>query len=310
MRSRRSSYRLYGLSLETRLSLPCPTGPRRDQPRISLDAGSPASFQRARSDLGRAGRRDWFAYRRLADRSSYLRWSGLFEFLVSPDGRRIRYLPLGHAGSESLHTYLLGHVLSFSLLALGTEPLHGTAVVIAGKAIGLLGDPASGKSTLGAALLARGHPLLTDDVLAPVAGRRGWEVHPGIPRLKLFPAVARRLLGREDGQPMNTGTRKRVLPLSAAEHCARRLPLAALYVLDGRPTARRVTIEPLRPADALLAVIRHTFNTIVQDRDRLANQLQLGSRLVQAVPVRRLTFPRRLASLPEVCAALVRDATG
>ena len=57
-------------------------------------------------------------------------------------------------------------MLSFSLLSLGYEPLHATAVVVDGEAVAFLGDCGYGKSTLGAAFLARGFPLLTDDVLA------------------------------------------------------------------------------------------------------------------------------------------------
>ena len=306
----RSSYRLYGLSLETPLDLPCPRSGRRRRPDVSLAPGRPRPFLGARVRLGK-GRHDWFAYRRLRDRSSYLRWSGLFEFLVSADGRRVRYLPLEHASTESLNTYLLGHVLSFSLLSFGAEPLHGTAIVADGRAIGFLGDCAAGKSTLGAAFLARGHRLLTDDLLVPARTATGYHVHPGIPRIKLFPSVARRLLGRADGQPMNNGTRKQVLALHEREYFARRAPLAALYVFaDEPPGGERVTIEPLSAGEALLEVIAHAFNTIVTDRARLANQFSHASRLVSQVPVRRLGFARGLARLPQVCDAVLEDALG
>jgi hypothetical protein len=277
---------------------------------VSLGAGQHKRFESARSAMSRgAAKRDWFAYRRLPDKSSYLRWSGLFEFLVSRDGRHIRYNPLEHASAESFNTYLLGHVLSFSLLAFGEEPLHGTAIVADGKAIGFLGDCAAGKSTLGAAFLSRGLKILTDDVLVPEETGEGYDVHPGIPRLKLFPSVARRLLGREDGQRLNNGTLKQVLPLEAAQYCGRKMPLAALYVLsDERPDGEAIRIEPLSTATALLEVIGHTFNTIVTDRARLANQFTLASRLVSRVPVKRLGYARGLSRLPAVCEAVLMDA--
>jgi hypothetical protein len=310
LKSGSSSYRLYGLSLETPLSLPCPKASRRGLPDVSLGAGQRRGFESARASTNRgSAKRDWFNYRRLPDQSSYLRWSGLFEFLISRDGRSIRYNPLEHASAESFNTYLLGHVLSFSLLAFGEEPLHGTAIVADGKAIGFLGDCAAGKSTLGAAFISRGLKLLTDDVLVPAETEPGYEVHPGIPRIKLFPSVARGLLGRADGQRLNNGTLKQVLPLEAHQYCARKTPLAALYVLaDERPDGNAITIEPLSTGTALLEVIGHTFNTIVTDRARLANQFTLASRLVSRVPIKRLGFARGLSRLPAVCDAVLKDA--
>ncbi|MBI4421391.1 MAG: hypothetical protein HY560_11255 [Gemmatimonadetes bacterium] len=274
-----------------------------------LREAGPEHLDRARVEaLGRRAPRDWFACRRLRDRSIYLCWTDQFEFLVSPDGRGIHYRPLRHASAESLATYLLGQVLSFSLLAFRVEPLHGTAVVVDGKAIAFLGDCGSGKSTLGAAFLSRGYPVLTDDLLIPEPVRGGYAVPPGMPRIKLFPSVARRVLGRDGGSRLNHGTSKQVLPLQAGESCGRTRPLAALYVLSRpRNGGREIAAQPLAAADALLEVVRHTFNAIVFDRARLANQFTLASRLVSRVPVRRLTYPRSLARLPEVCEAVIRD---
>jgi len=121
--------------------------------------------------------------------------------------------------------------------------------------------------------------------------------------------VARRLLGREDGQRLNNGTMKQVLPLQAPQYHGRAAPLAALYVLaDERPAGNEITIEPLSTGTALLEVIRHSFNTIVTDRPRLANQFTLASRLVSKVPVKRLGFTRGLPLLPAVCDAVLEDA--
>lgn len=279
---------------------------------MSLRPGPAARFEPLRlAPPNRRASRDWFRYRRLGDRSTYLRWTDLFEFLVSGDGRLIEYRPLARATHESFTTYLLGQVLSFSLLAFGEEPLHGTAIVAGGKAIAFLGDCGSGKSTLGAAFLRLGHRMLTDDLLALEPRGEGYSAHPGIPRIKLFPRVARAVLRQDGGPKLNNGTSKQVLPLASGRSCRRQVPLAALYVLsDPRAGSRRINIEPLPAAEALLAVIGHSFNTIVVDRDRLANQFKLGNALAERVPIKRLSYPRSLASLPAVCDAVLRDAVG
>jgi hypothetical protein len=235
----------------------------------------------------------------------------LFEFLISADGREIDLHCLPRATPESLGAYLLGQVLSFSLLAIGGEPLHGTVVVIDGEAVAFLGDCGAGKSTLGAAFLRLGFPILTDDLMALERAASGYVVHPGMPRIKLFPRVARRVLGVEPSEPqLNDGTSKQIFPLDDEHAASEPAPLRALYLLSspasaaGRP---RVAIEQLSAGAALLEVIRNSFNTIVVDRPRLAAQFRLASRLVAAVPVRRLRYPRSLPELPAVCEAVLAD---
>lgn len=310
-----SSYRVYGLAVRSPFTLPClPArfGARID---VTFQAWGAARFVSARREVSttKNGARRWFHSCRLPDGTTYLRWRGLFEFLISRDGRRIRYHRLQHATGESFNVYLLGQVLSFSLVALGVEPLHGTVVVIDGEAVALVGDCGSGKSTLAAALLARGFRILTDDVMALDECGGCWSVQPGIPRLKLFPRIARRLLGGDPrGTPMNPGTKKLVLPLNAGQTVDRPVPLRALYVLSGparseRRRPRGVRIEPLTGRSAFLEVVRAAFNLLVLDRGRLANQFAFATRLVESVPVRRLSYPRRLSALPDVCDTLLAD---
>jgi hypothetical protein len=308
-------YRLYGLTLQSPFALQCPRADYRDRPDVRLSAGSISHFLRARAqgppdrDPG-----DWFHGHELADGSIYLQWTGLFEFVVSPDGRRILYRRLERASDESFKVYLLGQVLSFSLLAMGFEPLHGTAVVVEGGAVVFLGNCGYGKSTLGAALLARGFPILTDDLVVLQQHKHRWAVHRGIPRVKLFPSMARRLLGSHlRGTPMNDGTSKLVLPLEAEAMAPATVPLKALYVLSDPELHQRngrITVEPLTNSEAFLEVVRASFNLIRVDRPRLANQFAAAGRLASSVPVRRLTYPRRFSALRAVCDAVLADALG
>jgi hypothetical protein len=308
------NYRLYGLTLRSSLSLPCPRAGSKPPPDVWLVRGTKTRFARARREAQqRSGSHDWFHCCKLAGATTYIRWTGLFEFLVSPDGRRIEYRRLEHATPESFTVYLLGQVLSFSLVTLGAEPLHGTAVAVGGKAVAFVGDCGYGKSTLGAAMLARGFPLIADDLIALKECDGVWMSHVGIPRLKLFPSVARSLLGIAAGAArMNDGTSKLVLPLRPTQTSSPVAPLKAIYVLsapephaDGTPL--RIRIDHLSGREAFLEIIRAAFNLIVLDRSRLQNQFRFAERLAATVPVRRLTHPRDLAALPAVCDALIAD---
>jgi hypothetical protein len=305
-------YELYGLAVESPFALPAPRVSSTVRPEVRLRAGGAERFFEGRACVAGSGSRQaWFECTRSADGGTYLRWRDLFECLISSDGRSIVYRADEAATRDSFNVYLLGHVLSFSLVALGLEPLHGTVVKVGGAGVAFLGNCGYGKSTLAAAFLARGYPIVTDDLVALRQEAGAWAVSPGIPRLKLFPSVARRLLDRHHGAAMNPGTAKLVLPLNRDEAVRRPVPLKALYVLaaPGRSSPQRgqVTIRTLSGGEAFMETVRAAFNLLVLEKARLANQFDLAARLVAGVPLRRLHYPRRLSMLPAVCDAVLAD---
>jgi len=304
-------YRLFGLAIESPVPLSSRAMSSRTRPDVRLCEASRLCFNTAHRILERSSKPlPWFECHRLPDETTYLRWAGLFEFLIAPDGRTIEYRRLAKATHESLTTYLLGQILSFSLLSFGYEPLHATAVVIDGAAVAFLGDCGYGKSTLGAAFVSRGFPMLTDDVLALKTRDRRWIAHAGPARLKLFPSVARRVLGRSSASTLNPDTAKLIVPLAAGEATRRVVPLRALFVLPdpaAQHTSARVRIVPLHGEEAFLEVTRAAFNLIQVDRARLERHFAMATALVRDVPLRRLAYPRVLASLDEVCDAIVND---
>jgi hypothetical protein len=250
-------------------------------------------------------RRTWFTHGQLADGSTHLRWRRLAEFVISRDGRSIDWRPLAPRTQEAFRGHLLNQVLSFSLLARGREPLHASAVAVSGGVIGFLGDCGVGKSSLTAAFLRAGHPLVTDDLLVLRGRTGGYAVEPGVPRIKLFPRVARRLLkGRRPGRRMVPGTRKLVFPVPDALSVRRPLPLHSLYVLA---KGRSVRVLPVSPAVAFLEILRDAFNTVWVDRPRLVRQFQFARAVASRVRVRRITYPRRLSAIDEVREAILRD---
>ena len=91
---------------------------------------------------------------------------------------------------------MLGQALSFALVKQRFEPLHATVVVVDDQAVAFLGDNASGKSSLAACFLEAGYRLLTDDLLMLQESSNRVLAYPGPPRLKLFPKIASRFLGR------------------------------------------------------------------------------------------------------------------
>jgi hypothetical protein len=309
----RYTYALYGLSLRSEWALPCCEGTEAALPRVDLFEGPAHLFSAASAETEkRAKGPRWAHYLALPDGSEYLRWSRLFEFLVSPDGSWIAGRPLADASSEVFQTYLLGQVLSHALIKLGFEPIHATVVEMGGEAVGFMGDSGLGKSTLAAALVRVGFRLLTDDLLILKNGPRPY-AYPGLPRIKLFPEIARTVFGEQvQGTPMNPLTPKLVIPLDSTRCVRQPIALREFYVLQ-KPVERErrthLKIRRASPRRAFLELLRNTYNRDVVERQRLKRQLFLHAPLALNVPFKLLSFPRRLSALPAVHSAILSGLT-
>ncbi|MBI4322785.1 MAG: hypothetical protein HY596_00750 [Candidatus Omnitrophica bacterium] len=304
---KRRLYQAYGMRIRSALPLPCEAEASADPPDIDMQHGAPGRVRGAQAHG--TPRRSWFHRIREADGAEYLRWSGLYECLVSADGRRIRGRSLNGSATESFQTFFASQALSFALVKLGVEPLHATTVIVDGGAVAFLGECGQGKSTLGASFLQAGFPLLTDDllVLKPGAGARDL-AYPGLPRIKLFPAIARTLLGAAHGRPLNPLTNKVVIRLSSDRRsCRRPVPIRACYCLASRATTQRIRIRRLAPRAACLALIAHTFNPVSLEPERLARQFAWAARLAARVPVKSVAYPRNLRRLPAVRQTILQD---
>jgi hypothetical protein len=306
------TYSLYGLRLKSEWAIPCHERAEPGLPVVELFEGSAAFFTEMRPEaVTESGDEKWHWFVRLANGCDYLRWSRHFEFLVSADGHRITGRPLDHASWQAFHTYLLGQVLSHAMLKQGIEPLHSTVFVIDGAAVAVIGDSGYGKSTLAAAFLQAGYPLLTDDLLILKEEGNGFSAYPGLPRIKLFPEIATTLFGEHiRGTPMNRLTPKLIIPLDHNQSYRATAVLKAIYLLGrgatgSRPNSARITRLPQRRA--FLELVKNTYNRDVIQPWRLKCQFDLATKVASRVPVKLLSYPRILASLPSVREAIFSD---
>jgi len=306
-------YHLYGLYLRSQWHLPCPDLKESALPEVRLLEGFSSLFSQMYLKTEREGnKKDFFYYAHLQDGSAYVRWSGLFEFLISGDGTSILGHRLDNTGTESFINYLLGQVLSFAMVKQGIEPLHSTVVRIDDGAVGFVGDCGYGKSSLGASFLQAGYLLLTDDLLILKENNGCFAAYPGFPRIKLFPKIAKKLIGEKvKGFPMNNLTSKLILPLDRHQFARTPMPLRSIYVLTlpaaaGLPP-KKVTIRRLSQRRAFLSLLRNTFNTKVTEPERLKRQFTFLTQIVSKVPIKTLSYPRSLKSLPSVREAILND---
>jgi hypothetical protein len=229
------------------------------------------------------------------------------KFLVR-SGYEILIDPLPDADERILRLSLLGPALGLILLQRGHCVLHASAVAVAGEAVAFLGGHGWGKSTLAAALHARGHDMITDDVTAICLDMDYPMVRPSFPQFKLWPESLRMLGESLDALPLlHPDFEKRVKHvLGGVAQTAQ--PLKCLYVLAKEPS---VAITPLCPQEALLELMRHSYGTrfgpqFLQVIGIEAYFLQCTS-LVKQIRICRLKRPPGFSALSEVARLVEED---
>jgi hypothetical protein len=231
-------------------------------------------------------------------------------FLIQ-GGREIVVDPAARVEDAELRLCILGPALALLLHQRGQLVLHASAIAAAGGAVALLGDSGWGKSTLAAALYARGHTVVADDVVAvdaaiEVGNGREQRVVPGFPQLKLWPEAAAALGYAPGTLPrLHHRIEKRVLGVASGFACEP-LPLSRVYVLA---EGQEQVVEPLRSQEALLELVRHSYCARFLHAADAATHFRQCASVAHRVPLRRLRAPRSLAALPDLTRLVEQDLT-
>ena len=237
------------------------------------------------------------------------------EFVVDQAGREIWCGWPEPLTLEDASTYLLGPVMGFVLLLRGLVCLHASAIVVDGHAIALIGPAGAGKSTTAAAFAARGFNVLAEDVVTLDDRGDDFLVRPAYPCIRLWPASAATLYGSSSALPPLTPnwdkcyldlTRGPVLETSRFENTPR--PLAAIYLLgDRRDVPEAPFVTPLDRAEGLMSLVANTYATKLMDKHMRAREFELLSRVLERVPLRRVTPHSDLARLANLCDRILTD---
>jgi hypothetical protein len=203
---------------------------------------------------------------------------------------------------------LQGAVLAELLRQRGYVVLHASAVVVGGQAVAFVGHKGFGKSTTAGALLARGHRLLTDDLLAVDVSGPVARVHPGFPMLKLWPDAVAHLGGDPGVLPvLHQSVAKRSQVLNPQNDPHRAYPLARIVVLDRGET---LDLRPISTRDAFVEAIRFSYAVEpIREEAGAARvpHVRRYSELVRHVPMRRLLRTDDPAALPNIARLVEHD---
>lgn len=278
-------------------------------PGLALDLPPDALVDaQGRRDDGEAD----FAFFRCEDRD-VIRITGATDFTIGDHDIACRLVDGRHA--YLVEIALLGMVFALWLERRGVPTLHASAAVVDGRAVGFLANKGAGKTSLAAACVQAGHQMHADDLLALAVSSDTVAVERGWPALRLWPDQIRYFVGYIDGLPaVHPDYDKVRVPVGGqfGRFSVGAAPLARLY-LPARTDDPQAPVEiaRLRPRDAIMALVRHSFlPREVQRYGLQAQRLRHLARALGEVQVKQLRYPTGLDRLPEVVAAVESDLDG
>ncbi|MDW3223637.1 MAG: hypothetical protein R8G34_12270 [Paracoccaceae bacterium] len=237
----------------------------------------------------------------------FFHWKAVGTFIIE-DPSTVLIEPQDDVSNHLVSQAFLGLVISLVLERRGVLCLHASAVSVNNRAALFLGDKGAGKSTTNAALLARGHVPITDDLVAvdgtlqKVPAPVIW---PGFSSMKLWPDSVEALsLDADESDrlihPSVTKVQKR-MPTPLAEEP---VPLGALFVLRRSEDVMAPSVVPRPAHEALQMVMRYTFMARYGEtrlgRDHLGRHLKRCGAVVANAPVYDLMIPADLSQLDAV----------
>jgi hypothetical protein len=232
-------------------------------------------------------------------------WDG-FGAVRIVDGREIRVDRVAGVDDGFYRQVVQNIAFGVILHQRGIFTLHGSAVALPGGAVGLVGCKGAGKSTAAGSLLAAGHDLVADDLLAVDLSSNPPAIQPGIPNVKLWPESLHALGEDPTALPaLFEATEKRIHDRTDRFVDAPQ-PLRRIYVLAFAGEEPR--IEPLPPRAALIELIQHSYALrFLGNRGATSAHFEQARRLARRGIVARLSRPRSLDALAEVTRMIEQD---
>lgn len=236
-----------------------------------------------------------------------LRFPQLADFEVAADGRGVEaWGAPGVADATVKHLYL-NQVLPLALSRQGKLVFHASAVDIAGRCVAFVGPSGRGKSTIAASFATSGTSFLTDDGLQLEWRGDQLTALPSHPSIRLWEDSQAALIDAmtTSAPPVEYTAKARFLAGPDLAFCTEPRPLQSIFYLGTRDVPA-VEILPMKPAAALLELVRHSFLLDLDEQQVLALHFDEISRIANRPIHYHLDYPRRFEDLPALRGAILR----
>jgi hypothetical protein len=223
-------------------------------------------------------------------------------------GREIEIETGAREGVNHARHLIVGLGMGLVLHQRGIFTLHASTVVIGRSAVAIAGAKRAGKSTTAAALAARGHTLLSDDVLALELGDNDApRVLPGPRTINLWPETAQALGQDPASLPMIWPRSSKRVSIVESPGNRENVPLRSICFLEVSNAINEPRIDRLDPCETIGLLIGHSHALrMIEDTEAMPRHLLQCGRVADAVGMFRLRRPRNQESIQDV-ARMIED---
>ena len=220
---------------------------------------------------------------------------------LARNGNEIILDPKTTATKDEIRLFLLGSVMGTILHQRGFLPLHGSAVQIHHGACIIIGNSATGKSTLAASLSKKGFPLISDDLSAISLDQEGTcQIHPGIPFIKLWKDVSGIMYPGKELNKVRPQIEKYKLPVDPGISLTEQSPVRKIILLTTKNEAGFEVLE-VSGAHKLKLMREHIFrDQVMKGLGLMENHFKLLSQLVNQAGLYHISRPSRPLQIEEL----------
>lgn len=212
-------------------------------------------------------------------------------FLIE-NGNRIVVSSIDETKHDAIRLYLLGTCMGALLMQRKQLALHGSAIVIDGKAYAIVGDSGAGKSTLASAFLQRGQHLLSDDVIPITFSSEGKPyVIPSYPSQKLWIETLQQY-GKDTShlKPIVFRETKFSVPVES-QFVSSVTPLTGVFELT-KTDKQEISLKEIEKLDQFHLLYKHTYRNFLYARAGLMDwHFQTTIQIASQIPLYQLKRP-------------------
>lgn len=191
---------------------------------------------------------------------------------------------------------LVGCAIPLLLHHKGNLILHANAINIKGLSIALIGPKGSGKSTLSANLIKKGHHLISDDILCVKTIKESHFTYNGFSTIKLWPDAILSLNENPCLMPkINSNIEKRYY-YSEKELISDKIPLKAIYAL--RESNDTTYIKSMSKQNGVIELVKSTLWGHIFNENELCNNLKICAQIARDVPIYTLNMEKKIRNIP------------
>lgn len=290
-------YKAFDLTFKSEIDLLLPPLAGMPEPDVTLQFGK---FSHELKD------RTWngIQYGYVGGSDLVLGWGNLGRYWVR-SGKKVIIDPILPLCVSDVRLPVLGIVMATILQQRGNIVLHGSSVLLDGKAVIFLGNKGEGKSTLANWLVGNGFALLSDDICS-LESRDGhnYLIQPAFSSMRLNPDVLLHCGDSPEKYPqVHPAIEKRTKDVEGS-FCASRRSVGAICILS---SGNELRIERVHGIKAVQDVLPHMISTRFpsdQPLEILQSTFLNTTQLVKSLPVYRVIRPRDMGVLEETASLI------